>query len=272
MENFSWLNGFKEIGARVSADMGELFKGTGAGRALGKGAGGDTTLVLDKRAEDAIISVLDIIHASGQNFTFVSEEMGEKVFGRDNLLVLADPVDGSNNAKYGLPIYSTSLALASGRKLSDVTLGYIINLATGDEFWAVKGQGAFKNGMRIKTSDHLELGVVNFEASIPKKHMAGAMGLLTAAKKIRCIGSTALDLAYLSCGATDAVVVPFPSRSFDYAAGWLILHEAGGIMTDTEGNPLDDSPLGLERTKAFIAAGNRPLLEKALSAYNGGVL
>ena len=264
MENFSWINVFKETGRRVRAEMDELFKGGGYAKPLGKGASGDTTLVLDKRAEDAIVAVLEEAHATGHDFTFVSEELGERSFGSEETLILADPIDGSNNAKYGLPFFSTSLAMATGRKLRDVRLGYIINLATGDEFWAIKGGGAFKNGLKLKTTDRVEIGMLNFEASSPKRDLAVAMPLLTASRKVRCLGTTALDLACLASGATDAVLVPSPSRSFDYAAGWLLVHEAGGVVTDTSGRPLDDTCLGLERTSPFIAAANRQLLDKAL--------
>ncbi len=269
MENFSWLSAFREMGKRVKADMDELFRGSGGGRALGKGAAGDTTLVLDKKAEDAIVAVLEDAHASNQEFTFISEELGEREFGSRDVLILADPIDGSNNAKYGLPFYSTALTMATGWKLKDVKLGYIINLVNGDEYWAIKGQGAYKNGMKIKTSDRVELGMVNFEGAAPKKDLLLAMPLLTAARKVRCLGSTALDLACLASGATDAVLVPSPSRSFDYAAGWLIVHEAGGVVTDTDGNSLEESTLGLTKTRPLMGAANQTVLDKAMKALKG---
>jgi myo-inositol-1(or 4)-monophosphatase len=269
MENFSWLSAFKEIGAKVRSEMDELFKGKGYGRALGKGAGGDTTLVLDKKAEDAILGILEKLNAAGEQFTFISEELGEKEFGREDSLILADPIDGSNNAKYGIPFFSTALVMANGRKLSDVGLGYIINLGNGDEFWAIRGGGAYKNGIRLMASDRVELGMVNIEASSPRKDLQKAMPLLSCARKVRCLGSTALDLACLAAGATDAVLVPSASRSFDFAAGWLMVKEAGGMVTDLEGNPLDDIPLGLERSTPFIGASNKSVLAKALQALKG---
>ncbi|MGA2192049.1 MAG: inositol monophosphatase family protein [Nitrospirota bacterium] len=270
MENFSWLNAFREMGRKVREELEELFKGTSAGKAVGKGAGGDTTLVLDKRAEDAIVLLLEKLHASGEDFSFISEELGERSFGEGGVVILADPIDGSNNAKYGIPFFSTALAMSTGRKLSDVGLGYIINHGNGDEFWAIKGQGAYKNGIRIKTSGSSEIGMLNFEGSSPKRDIMAALPLLSAAHKVRCLGTTALDLACLASGATDAVLVPSPSRSFDYAAGWLLVKEAGGIVTDTSGNALDETPLGIDRTTPFIGAATEALLAKALSALKGG--
>ncbi len=267
--HFSWLSAFKEVGANVRLEMDELFKGKGYGKPLGKGAGGDTTLVLDRKAENAILGILERLHADGEQFTFISEEIGERKFGREDAVILADPIDGSNNAKYGIPFFSTALVMANGRKLSDAVLGYIINIGTGDEFWAIKGAGAFKNGIRITTSDRTELGMVNIEATSPMRDLQKAMPLLSCARKVRCLGSTALDLACLAAGATDALIVPSASRSFDFSAGWLIVKEAGGVVTDLAGNPLDNIPLGLERTTPFIGASNKIVLDKALKALGG---
>ena len=269
MENFSWLNAFREMGRKVREELDLLFEGTGAGTAVGRGAGGDMTLMLDKKAEDAIVGVLEKLYASGEQFTFISEELGEKAFG-DGVLVLADPIDGSNNAKYGIPFYSTALAMATGRTLKDVSLGYVINHGNGDEFWAIKGQGAYKNGLRIKTSGSAEIGMLNFEASVPGHDLHAAMPLLVASRKVRCLGTTALDLACLASGATDMVLVPAPSRSFDYAAGWLLVREAGGVVTGTDGSALDDTPLGLGRTTPFIGANGNALLSIALGILKGG--
>lgn len=271
MENFSWLHLFREIGTRVRAEVGELVAGSAAGSPVGKGASGDTTLAVDKRAEDAILAVLEEVAAEGEEFTLISEELGERSFGNDQVVILADPVDGSNNAKYGIPFYSTSLALATGRKLSDVALGYVINLVTGEEFWGVKGGGAFRNGIRVKTSGTSDMGMISFECSVPGRDLAVAAPLLESSRKIRCLGSTALDLAYLAAGMTDLVLIPSPSRSFDYAGGWIIVNEAGGVVTDTSGNPLSDTPLGVGRTSPVLAAASQALLDRAVAIMEGSV-
>ena len=250
MENFSWLSAFKEIGAKVRSEMDELFKGKGYGRPIGKGAGGDTTLVLDKKAEDAILDILEKLHAAGEQFTFISEELGEKEFGREDSLILADPIDGSNNAKYGIPFFSTALVMANGRKLSDVSLGYIINLGNGDEFWAIKGGGAYKNGIRLMTSDRTELGMVNIEASSPRKDLQKAMPLLSCARKVRCLGSTALDLACLAAGATDAVLVPSASQEFRFCGGMADGKGSRGHGDGPGGQPAGRCPAGSGKVHA----------------------
>jgi len=268
LENFSWFNAFKEMGKRVREDAQELISDSRAGESLGKGASGDTTFAVDKRAENAIMSVLDEAKLAGESFTFISEELGEKDYGNHDVVILADPIDGSNNAKFGMPYYSTSIAFATGRNLSDVVLGYVMNLATGDEFWAMKGQGAYKNGIRISPKNSEDAGMVNFECSDPSCQLPEAMKLLTLFRKVRWLGSTALDLAYLAAGSTDAVYVATASRSFDFAAGWLLVSEAGGVITDTTGVPLDGTPLGIVRTRPILAAANRIIHEKALAALS----
>src|SRR5512139_3821656 len=118
---------------------------------LGKGAGGDKTFPVDRWAEDIIIAALEKAQGFGEAFTLISEELGIRKFGDGKKVVLVDPIDGSNNAKNGVPFFATSLALLNGDTLSTLAVGYVINLAAGDEFWAVRGQGAYRNGSRIRT-------------------------------------------------------------------------------------------------------------------------
>ncbi|MGE5174237.1 MAG: inositol monophosphatase family protein, partial [Betaproteobacteria bacterium] len=185
-----------------------------------------------------------------------SEEMGIRKFGEGKKIVLADPIDGSNNAKSGIPFFSTSLALLNGDTLETLTVGYVINLAVGDEFWALRGKGAYKNGTRIRTSATQGITIVAYEASSPATDIPRIMSLIGQARRTRCFGSTALDLSYLASGAISVFTTATASRAFDYAAGMLILKEAGGVITDIEGRTLDDIIVGLERTVPLLASKN----------------
>jgi len=82
------------------------------------------------------------------------------------------------------------------------------------------------------------------------------MPLLALAKRTRCFGSTALDLAYLASGAMSAFATATASRAFDYAAGMLILKEAGGVITDLSGANLEGIEAGLQRTVPLLASKN----------------
>ena len=78
---------------------------------LGRGAGGDRTAEVDRWAEDIVVDELEAARAGGARFRLVSEECGERDFGGDGVFVVVDPIDGSLNARRGLPLFSTSIAV-----------------------------------------------------------------------------------------------------------------------------------------------------------------
>jgi myo-inositol-1(or 4)-monophosphatase len=269
MTNEQWLSAFQGIGRRMRSGIAEFLSREGGKEPIGRGAGGDKTFPVDKWAEDIVLAALEDVHRRGESFTLVSEELGVRAFGVGRKTVLVDPIDGSNNAKNGVPFFATSLALLEGDRLAGLRVGYIINLASGDEFWAAKGGGAFRNGHPIRTPGHGELTIVAYEASDPAKDLPRILPLLAAAKRTRCFGSTALDLALLASQGMSAFVTATPSRAFDYAAGMLILAEAGGVMTDIDGRGLDDIPAGIARTVPLLAAKNAAAHGAALALLKG---
>lgn len=268
MTNEQWLETFRQIGRKMRDGLPAILKKEGGAVPLGKGAGGDKTFPVDKWAEDIIVAEVEKAHREGENFGLVSEELGVRKYGEGNKTVLVDPIDGSNNAKSGIPFFSASLALLNGDRLSDLAVGYVINLAMGDEFWAVRGKGAYKNGARIRTSASEGLTVVAYEASFPAHDLPKIMPLLKKAKRTRCYGSTALDLSYLASGAFSVFATATASRTFDYAAGMLILEEADGVITDFEGISLDHIEAGLSRTVPLVATANDRLHQIALELLN----
>jgi len=84
------------------------------------------------------------------------------------------------------------------------------------------------------------------------------------AKRTRCFGSTALDLAYLATGAISLFATATASRAFDYAAGMLIVEEADGVITDLEGKQIDHIVAGLDRTVPLLASAHERLHVTAL--------
>lgn len=229
--------------------------------AIGVGAAGDKTYPVDKRAEDIIISGLD---DSGESLTIISEEVGIKEIRGGGKKVLIDPVDGSRNAIAGIPFYCTSIAVVDGDALRDIESAYIVNLVNGDEFWAEKGKEAFLNGKRISTQENDELYLIAYEAQHPSKDIPKITPLLFKSRKTRCLGATALDLAYLAFGAISIFVTPSLSRSFDFASGWLLVKEAGGIFTDIDGSSIENLEISLKKSSSLLASGNAKLHEKAL--------
>ncbi len=226
----------------------------------GTGEGGDRTLVIDRAAEDAVLVELEQL---GVGCTVVSEECGElTVGGGGPTHVVIDPVDGSLNAKRGLPFASLSIAVASGRTLADVELGYVTTLdAAAREWRAERGGGAFADGERLAALDPGPLEVLALEVARPPAvaEFAPALRELEP-RRIRALGSVASTLCLVAEGKVDAMVSLRPVRSVDAAAGALIVREAGGFVEFLEGG--DDGSLGLELRTRIVGARDAALVER----------
>lgn len=228
---------------------------------LGQGASGDITYPVDRLAEDIII---EFFEKEGISINIITEEKGVKIIDTNHLTLIIDPIDGSKNAISGIPFFSTSIAIADGETLKNLQLGYIINLVNGDEFWAKRGEGAFFNGKKIKTDKKSKSLIIAFEASNPYIAIKNILPLLKIANRVRCFGSTALDLAYLSMGALSIFVTPTPSRIFDFSAGILIAKESEATITDIEGNSIEELPIAFDTKTTLIVSSSELLHKKAM--------
>ena len=261
------INDLRSIGKSLFKEIKAERYAPGRKTAIGIGAAGDKTFPVDSLAEEIIVAGLKALK---EPLTIISEEMGVIELNNGGPRVLIDPVDGSRNAVAGIPFYCTSIAFSNGNTLGDVSLSYIINLVNGDEFWAEKGSGAWLNGRRIHTQEDDIFSIVSYEAPVPGNDIPAIIPLLSQSRKARCLGATALDLAYLASGAVSVFVTPSLSRSFDFAGGWLLVKEAGGVITDTSGAQIEKITLGLGKSSSLLAAGNLQLHRKALALLSGG--
>lgn len=235
---------------------------------LGKGAGGDSMKPVDLAAEKAIIETLQ---QCGISFTLVSEESGVKEFGKTpkKCYVTVDPIDGTTNLVHGLPFYASSIAVSSEHVLSSVYAGLVADLAHDTTYTAQKGKGAYRDGEKMQSSQHVSLddAVVGLDLNTYRvREIAPQVTrLIEATKHIRHFGANALELCYVAEGLTDAFVdIRGKIRTTDTAAGFLILREAGGIITTPEGKALD-AKLDPKKTVKFVASGNQQVHEKILS-------
>src|SRR3954466_973027 len=114
-----------------------------------RGEGGDRTLLIDEAAEDVVFAELEQIHDAGARFTAVSEERGVVDFGDPDRLVVIDPIDGSVNAKRGLPHFALSIAVAEGSTMADVVFGFVQDFGPEEEWVARRGEGAWLDGLLL---------------------------------------------------------------------------------------------------------------------------
>ncbi len=261
------INDLRKIGKRLNLEILMHLEDPLGGCAIGKGAGGDITHSIDKRAEDIIIEELEKLN---EPFTLISEECGYKDIQGGGPRILVDPIDGSRNALSGIPLFSTSIALINGDTLGNISMGYVINLTSGDEYWAIKGSGSFLNGVSITTQKDASCKVIAYEVRTIGTDIPRIIPLLSLFDRPRCFGSTALDMAFLASGALSMFIAPSPSRSFDFAAGCLLIKEAGGIITDLEGKEIDNVEIGIKRSIPLLASGNHELHRKALNILKQG--
>lgn len=264
-----WLEVFRTAGARVRAAIAGL-SGTEAGRLeLATGAGGDRTVELDRAAEEAALAVLADFAAEGAKFTVVSEEVGRLRHGADLPLVFLDPVDGSLNAKQGIPLFSTMLSVLDGPLVGDTLAGYVLNLVSGERWWGSRGGGAFKDGrplepLRPRSRRSLEL--LGLESS-PRSILA-ARGLMAHAEKVRVLGSMALSIVHTAAGGFDAFCSPIEARMFDMTASLVVAWEVGAIATDLDGNDLRTRVAGLDRRSPLLVGATPELHALALALYH----
>jgi myo-inositol-1(or 4)-monophosphatase len=254
-----WLEICRAMRDGVRAAVAEVPRARRADE-LGRGAGGDLTVAVDQAAEDAAFKVLiDLAVVEHLGFTVVSEEIGERTLGKGgDWRVVIDPVDGSLNAKRGLPLYAFSVAIADGPAMEDVVLGYVFDLGNGEEWIARRGGGATVNGVALGASRPLErLQLVALEATRPEHLAPAAAALPGEVERVRVLGSLALALCHLADGRLDAVASlrPNGARSVDIAAAQLVVREAGAALglPDAAGS-FGAAPLDLVGRSRGVAA------------------
>ncbi|MEW6600451.1 MAG: inositol monophosphatase family protein [Nitrospirota bacterium] len=250
------INNIRKIGARLKKEISSRMDVLNDHSALGKGASGDMTHPVDKLAEDIVYEELERL---GEPVTLVSEECGTREIRGGGPRLLVDPIDGSRNAVSGIPLFSTSIALVNGDTVGQTGIGYVINLVSGDEFWAIKDSGSFFNGSPVRTQQDAVFRVIVYEARTPKTDVPRIIPLISEFHRVRCFGSTALDMAFLAQGAVSVFVVPSPSRSFDFASGYILIKEAGGLVTDLAGREIGGVEVGVNRSTPLLASANAEL-------------
>lgn len=201
-----------------------------------------------------------------------AETLAEK-FANSTHIWIIDPLDGTTNFAHKLPIYAISIAVFKTKKIEksnnfeyldgELIAGVVHAPALDETFYAEKGKGAFLNGKRIKVSDvkTIENGltVTGFGPTHREANLPYFQRILKKSQAVRRLGAASLDLCYIACGRFDAYW-EFGLKPWDIAAGALIIEEAGGRVTDSNGNLLD-------LFGADILATNKKLHSKMIKEF-----
>jgi myo-inositol-1(or 4)-monophosphatase len=229
---------------------------------VGAGLGGDDTTAIDRAAEEAILA--RVREAAG---SVVSEEVG-RLGGEAVPLLVVDPIDGSLNAKRGIPFFSLSIAVAEGVTMDDVAFGFVHDFGSREEWTARRGEGAWLNGEALgaeRPKDEIE--ILSFEATRTALVARDAPKVADLAHRLRIMGSLALSLCHLAAGRVDAVCSLKPARSVDIAAAQLLCREVGLEIDlfDVE-EPFGAAPLDLEQRSRVAAAGSKAACSRLAAA------
>lgn len=204
----------------------------------------------------------------------VLAEEGQGQESRSTYHWFIDPLDGTTNYAHGFPVFSIVIAaIALARREQDtdeVLLGVAYDPLRDEMFTAQRGGGAFLNGRRVHVSRTARLGEALLATGFPYSRATEAQNnlgpfnrIMPRVRGVRRAGSAALDMAYVAAGRLDGYW-EFWLNPWDWAAGVLMVQEAGGTVTDAAGNPWQAEATGLVAT-------NGHLHDELLNAVNEGL-
>ena len=257
-----WLGICREAAEDVRGVLAQLPTRREREPVVGDGVGGDETTAVDAAAERVI---LERLRAVG-GVTVVSEEVGE-LRGDGPWRVVVDPIDGSLNAKRGIPFFSLSIAVAEGETMDDVVFGYVFDFGTGEEWTAERGGGARLNGRELDDVGPKEkIEILSFEATLTSSVAEKAAAMVGLAHRLRIMGSLALSLCHLAAGRVDAVCSLKAARAVDIAAAQLLVRERRLAIDLPEAPPFGNAPLDTEGRSRVVAAATPELCAELFAA------
>ncbi len=265
MNNEYWLNLCKDIGKKIFTEAQKYLRKDERKKIVSLGYGGDNTLFLDDVIEKLIIHEFK---STGKNFKLIAEEMGIKTFGENpEVVVVVDPIDGSNNMKFGLPFVSTSIAIGDlTETMKGIDVGYVGNIINGDSYYSIKNKGAFHNDKKIHVTKE-RTGCVLVD--VIKDRKENFKRLTDFGEKfpfIRMLGSGCLGTCFVAEGAVDGYLWLGAKRNIDHAAGQLIVREAGGIIKTIEGTDFSEMKIAFNYDNNVIVASDLEMYNKIKSA------
>jgi len=234
----------------IVVEAGKLFQDReAAGNARMKGIA-DYVTEVDMAVQQFICGKLQEVYPGAQ---FMGEEKSNEEIDKTGLVWILDPVDGTTNLMHDYRNSVISLALMERQK---IVMGMVYNPYNGELFWAKEGKGAYRNGQAIHVSDVakmedslISIGTSPYNKEMAKENFAIFQSVFQDCQDIRRTGSAALDLANVACGRIEGYFER-GLKLWDFAAGMLLVREAGGLALDYYG---EDAGTG---NMSDIVAGN----------------
>jgi myo-inositol-1(or 4)-monophosphatase len=280
--------------------------GSHAGRAVaGGGAGGDVTFAVDEEAEQLLE---EFVASRAPRMAFYSEDRGLVAPGDADHVLVVDPIDGTRPAMAGLESACVAVALAplgdGEPTMADVELGCVVEIKTGDWYLATRGEGVQSSRSVAVNAGAGDVGRMFWSYGFrgrPARAVVEVLGDLIDSSSVGGgvfeLGSQAFSMTRIATGQLDAVIevgsrmiddVPglreeferigggevLNNSPYDLAAPWLCLREAGGVISDGWGEPLDRHRLlgsGHEFQMSSISAANASLHAQLVNAVDAGI-
>jgi myo-inositol-1(or 4)-monophosphatase len=226
----------------------------------------DFVTQVDRAAEAAII---DVVRKAHPDHAILAEESGDLPSARAEYRWVIDPLDGTTNFIHGFPQYCVSIGVQH-RGITSHAVVY--DPARNELFTGSRGRGAYLDDRRIRVSRCPQLADALIGTGFPFRefsrielYMAQMRFLMGASAGVRRAGAAALDLAYVACGRLDGFW-EMGLAAWDMAAGALLIQEAGGLVSDLEGEQkyLEAGEICAATPKVFAA------LLQALKSSGGG--
>lgn len=216
-----------------------------------KSSATDPVTEVDREVEALLVAAL---LAARPDDGVVGEEGADRT-GSSGVRWLVDPIDGTVNFLYGIPGCNVSVAAEHGGR---IVAGAVVDPLHDDVFAAARGHGATRNGTPIACTTVAEpaLALVGtgfgYDPERRRRQAEVLARVLPAVRDIRRVGAAAVDLCWVACGRLDGYYER-GLQAWDWAAGGLVATEAGAVVTDLDGGPLDGRLPG----PCVVAAGPR---------------
>lgn len=196
---------------------------------------GDFTSTADLKAERTLKNELS---RARPGYGMLFEESGSAPGSDKRHRWIVDPLDGTTNFLHGIPHFAISIAL---ERDSEIVAGVVYDPLRDEMFMAEKGGGAYINDRRLRVSARRQLAGAVIGTGMPYgpqreygPYLAILPTVMKATSGVRRMGAAALDLAYVAAGRFDGFW-EFGLSPWDFAAGWLLVREAGGYVSDLSG-------------------------------------